>query len=377
MKRKLFSLALAAALAASLAGCAMSTPATVGSIGDVEIPAGLYLLMQYNDYSAASSAATLGEDETANDVKAVLKAEATGTIGEEEVTATGKEYLARLTLRDLEYYAAVETAFAGQGAGLDADELAEIQSRADSLWESNGEVYAANGIGKETLATYLETAQKAQKLLEGKYGADGTDPVSDDEYKAYLADECRYVDSIEFPVFDYSTYTMADSDQLEVIRKLAEQCADDLNDLDLPEGTAEETREALLPTAQKYLADAMDTMNVDFDPDDAQYYYGSGLLTDDDLATYDDDEGANKLTDAVDEGGWAVVDMTTSILVVRRIDPLKGGALEDLVANYGLLNEVKGEAMQAELYAQGAALPHALKQSAMNTYKPENIKRTV
>lgn len=54
IKTKLFSLAMAVSMVLALAGCAMSAPSTVGSIGGVEIPAGIYLLAQYNSYNTAS-----------------------------------------------------------------------------------------------------------------------------------------------------------------------------------------------------------------------------------------------------------------------------------------------------------------------------------
>ena len=76
IKTKLFSLAMAVSMVLALAGCAMSTPSTVGSIGGIEIPAGIYLLAQYNSYNTAANAAELVTGETASDVKAVLKAPA-------------------------------------------------------------------------------------------------------------------------------------------------------------------------------------------------------------------------------------------------------------------------------------------------------------
>ena len=54
MKQKFISLALAVMLLLGVTGCAMSTPASVGSIGGVDIPAGIYLLAQYNAYNTAS-----------------------------------------------------------------------------------------------------------------------------------------------------------------------------------------------------------------------------------------------------------------------------------------------------------------------------------
>ena len=81
IKTKLFSLAMAVSMVLALAGCAMSAPSTVGSIGGVEIPAGIYLLAQYNSYNTASGVAELATGETASDVKAVLKATCTGMCG--------------------------------------------------------------------------------------------------------------------------------------------------------------------------------------------------------------------------------------------------------------------------------------------------------
>ena len=67
IKTKLFSLAMAVSMVLALAGCAMSAPSTVGSIGGVEIPAGIYLLAQYNSYNTASGVAELATGETASD----------------------------------------------------------------------------------------------------------------------------------------------------------------------------------------------------------------------------------------------------------------------------------------------------------------------
>ena len=166
IKTKLFSLGMAAAMLLALGGCAMSTPANVGSIGGVEIPAGVYLLAQYNSYNTASGLAKLATGETASDVKAVLKAECTGTINDEEVTTDGADYVSQLTTRAIEYYAAVEKEFDELGGTLDDAATAEAANSADSLWSSNGDLYTANGISKSTVETYLLNAQKAKKAEE-------------------------------------------------------------------------------------------------------------------------------------------------------------------------------------------------------------------
>lgn len=170
MKQKFISLALAVMLLLGVTGCAMSTPASVGSIGGVDIPAGIYLLAQYNAYNTASGAAKLATGETASNVKAVLKAECTGTINGEEVTTDGADYVARLTLRSLQYYAAVEKKFDELGGTLDEAATAEAAKTADTQWENNSDLYAANGISKATLEKYQLNSKKADACLKLIYG---------------------------------------------------------------------------------------------------------------------------------------------------------------------------------------------------------------
>ena len=376
VKTKLFSLALAVSMVLALAGCNMSAPSTVGSIGGVEIPAGIYLMAQYNAYNTASGVADLATGETASDVKAVLKAECTGTIGDEEVTATGSEYVARLTTRSLEYYAAVEKEFADRNGVLDDAATAEAANSADNLWSSNGDLYTANGIAKSTVETYLLNTQKAKALLEMTYGADGSAPVTDDEYTAYVNDDCYYIEAVQFPLMDYSSYTFADDDQKAAIMATAENCLAELSET----ATAETaSNSALYTAAMTYVPQAMSALGTDMDASQAVYYAASQLYTPDDLASYGSDE-YNNLTDPLDEAGlnnWTVINLGTTILVARRIDPFKTYSVEELNNMYDLLSDMKLTDLQNDLYAAGAALEHDLNSSAMNTYSASKIKKNV
>ena len=103
------------------------------------------------------------------------------------------------------------------------------------------------------------------------------------------------------------------------------------------------------------------------------------LYTPDDLASYGSDE-YNNLTDPLDEAGlnnWTTIDLGTTILVARRIDPFKTYSVEDLNNMYDLLSDMKSTDLQDDLYAAGAALEHDLNSSAMNTYSASKIKKNV
>ena len=376
IKTKLFSLGMAAAMLLALGGCAMSTPANVGSIGGVEIPAGVYLLAQYNSYNTASGLAKLATGETASDVKAVLKAECTGTINGEEVTTDGADYVSQLTTRAIEYYAAVEKEFDELGGTLDDAATAEAANSADSLWSSNGDLYTANGISKSTVETYLLNAQKAKTILNLTYGADGTTPVTETEYTDYVNNECYYVETVQFPLVNYSSYSLATDDQKAQIGAIAVQCQAELNE----QATAETaSNSALYTAAMTYVPQAMSVLGSTMESAQAVYYAGSQLYTPTDLASFGSDS-YNDLTDPLDEvplGSWTTIDLGTTMLVARRIDPFKTYTVDELNSMYDMLTSMKSDEIQSKLYADGAALEHNLNTSAINTYSASKIKKTV
>lgn len=379
IKTKGFSLILAGSMLLALAGCNMSAPSTVGNIGGVEIPSGLYLLMQYNAYNTAASNATLPEGKKSSDVSAVLKAECTGTIGDEEVTATGAEYIQKLTDRSVEYYAAVEKTFAELGGELDADTLDSVTTNADSMWESNGKLYEANGIGRSTVENYLLNAQKAKKILEMTYGENGTTPVTESEYKHYIADNCYYIESVQLPLINYTSYTAATEEQKTAIEKIAETCRKDLSEKTQGESAA---ASQVYTAAMTYAPQAMQAMGGTMESTQAVYYGASQLFTPSALSGYaNSEDGTNKLTDPLDAaqpGEWVTIDLGSSILVARRLDPLSTGAsVSDLVKSYDLLTAMKSSDMQNEMYAAGAVLEHNLDASAIKTYAASKIKKNV
>ena len=109
MKKKLLALVCALALTVSLVGCALSTPDTVGKIGDFEVTSGLYLLAQYDAYQQAAQLADSEQD--TSKVNSFLKATIT-TDADTGETAVVKDYVAQKTLETLQTLAAVDARFA-------------------------------------------------------------------------------------------------------------------------------------------------------------------------------------------------------------------------------------------------------------------------
>ena len=132
MKKKLLALVCALALVFSLAGCTISTPDTVGKIGDFEVTSGMYLLAQYGAYHQAAQLA--GTDQDATDVKAFLK-ETITTDSDSGDTAVVSDYVADQTQKTLETLAAVDAR-----AGADVDDVVRRAHRVLVVLDDNERV---------------------------------------------------------------------------------------------------------------------------------------------------------------------------------------------------------------------------------------------
>lgn len=377
MKQKFISLGLALAMLLGVAGCNVTTPATVGTIGGVEIPAGIYLLAQYNAYKSTASLVDFATGESAEQVNAVLDAQVTGTINGEEVTTDGADYISRLTMASIEYYAAAEAMFDQMGATLEDAATTEAADSAQSMWKSDGDTYKANGISQDTLETYLLNAAKAQACMQLLYGPDGEQPVTDEEYRQFVEQDCRYIESITLPLVDYSTYTFASSDAsvLSAIQSLAQECTAYLN-ANVSGINSMMDYSMLYSAASIYLPQVMAAMGSTMESAQVGYYVGSQLLLPSDLSGYASSDGSNSLTDPLDaaNGSWTMVDLGTSLLIARTVDPLSIYDLDTYKTSYNLLSAMKATDFQNELYTRGATLEQALDQGAIRTYKASNIK---
>ena len=73
---------------------------------------------------------------------------------------------------------------------------------------------------------------------------------------------------------------------------------------------------------------------------------------------------------------WTTVNLGMSIGVMCDVNPLDADTLENFKTNYDLLTVLKGDELEDQFYADGAAMEQNLDSSAMNTYKASKIKTT-
>ena len=385
MKKKLIALVCALALAVGLVGCSLSTPDSVGTIGDVDIPSGLYLLAQFDAYQTAADLAS--DEQDASKVSSFLKATITVDDATGE-TAVVSDYVAQKTLENLESYAAIETRFDALGGVLTPDEEAQADSYASQLMEQNGDLYKANGIGLDTLKRFERILIKSGDLLTLCYGTDGETPASDAELTSHLEDDMVYIRYTVIPLYNTSTFAFADDDQSTQMLELAQTAAESYNaavHADAAAQTAAESYNAAVHADAAAQTSAFGAAVsaalpdiyavLDSTPSSDAASLSTALLGAADIDSTFSEEGAADAVRALKPGEAAAVQYSGyALMLLVRLDPLEADTLDALRAQ--ALSDMKSSELQDSIQSFGASLPHALDTAAMKKLPASKIKNT-
>lgn len=348
MKQKLLALAAALVLCFALAGCTLSTPDTVGSVGGVEISSGLYLLAQYNAYQEAASYAADGQD--TSKPAAFLKASITP--GEDAGEQAVSDYVAQKTLEELQDFAAVESRFDELGGVLSDAMAAQADSYAQQLMDQYGETYKANGIGLETLRLYQRGLAKASALLDLVYGPDGETPVPDAELAAHLNDAMVYGWYVTVPLYDPSTFVFADEDQKAEMLAQARKVIDAYDER-MASGAAD-AYTSFRTALGACLPDVYGVLGADYDENSLASDLQSDLFTQTDFGSYFSADAAAALN-ALPAGKAAAVQYSDFALILfLRADPLEELGLD--AVRESVLTDLKSDELSAALTAYGETL---------------------
>ena len=367
MKKKLPALFCALALILSLAGCVISTPDTVGTIGDMEITSGLYLLAQYNAYQSAANLAS--SDQDAANVKSFLK-ETITTDPDSGETATVSDYVADQTQKNLELYAAVESRFDELGGQLTEAEESQADSYASQLMDQYADTYKANGIGLETLKRFERILLKSNDLLELVYGQNGETPVSDADLTSHLETSMYELAYYTVPLYNTSTYAFADDDQKAEMLSLAQAAVDSYN------ATAPDDAAAQFAAFNAAASNALSGIYAVLDstvPADSTTSLQTELLGSSTLDSTFTAEGSADAIRALHCGDAVAAQYSSlSLIMAVRLDPLDGSSLDAVRSQ--VLSDLKSDELADALAAYGASMEHHLDAPAMNKLPASKIE---
>ncbi len=393
MKKRLLSVLTVLALALTLAGCTISTPAAVGKIGDIEITSGMYLLCQYQAYAKAQNAAASQSTASSDASSAAASSDAASSAAAsseaaassvdytsmsakkflaQTITVTAddgtekdwlvSDYVAAETLKNLQYYAAVKSRFTELGGKLTDDEISTADDNAQSIWDNNSALYQKNGFGLATLKEYQYVQTMASDLLTLIYGPDGESAVSDGDLTNYAENELLYVYYVSVPLYNTSTYAM-DTDASATAVAACQAAIDEYAALSAASGTGTATvNYANFTTAlNDHLADAYTAVGNTYSSDSLSI--SSEFLTSETLSSYYSEEQQEQLRQ-LPVGSGTLIDSSYACDLFVREDPLKANSLDDIRST--VLSDLKGTELQDSLYAYGAdTLTNSLDAAAM------------
>ena len=344
MKKKLLALVCALALTVSLVGCALSTPDTVGKIGDFEVTSGLYLLAQYDAYQQAAQLADSEQD--TSKVNSFLKATIT-TDADTGETAVVKDYVAQKTLETLQTLAAVDARFTELGGELTEEQKSAADSYAQQLMDNYGDAYTANGIGLETLKLFQQLQYKHTLLLDLVYGKDGETPVEDGELTEHLDSTMYEIGFITVPLYNTSTFAFASDDQKAEMLSLAQKAVDSYNAAAPEDASSQLT--AFNSIASSALTDICAVLDAEV-PSTSTLQ--TDLLSESDLTDAFTQEGAADTLRGLAYGQAAAIQYTGyAMMLAVRLDPLSVSSLDALRSQ--ILSDMKGEELNDALAAYG------------------------
>ena len=365
MKKKLLALVCALVMIFSLASCGLSTPDTVGNVGDFEVSSGLYLLAQFSAYQQAAQLA--GKDQNTTDVKAFLKATIT-TDADTGETAVVQDYVADKTLETLRTFAAIDARFAELGGELTAEQTQVADNYAQQLMDQYGSTYTANGIGLETLKAFERIQLKHTLLLTLVYGPDGESPVDDSDLTEHLDSQMYELAYVNIPLYNTSTFVFASDDQKAQMLQLAQAAAASCSETQ--DGSVSEQVSALHSAASAALPDIYAVL--DSTPAEDAANVQTELLTESDLTgAFTQDGAADAVRGLVYGEAAAVQYNAASIILMMRIDPLQVSTLDALRTQ--ILSDMKGDELEDALTAYGSTLENDLSTSAMNKMPASKI----
>lgn len=316
------------------------------TIDGTDIPAGVYLLMQYQAYLSAAQ-----ELENASDN--VLTSEIEGQKGSDWIHAE--------TLENLKQYVYTDKKFAEKGLSFTEEEQNSMNTQVDQIWSYNEAVLTANGVGKESYRKAYENDQKYSKLREA-YGDDPVNAVSDEDAKAYMDETYVRVHVLSLPMAG-SDYSALPDDKAQLVRDRANEVNEALK-----------SGKTLDEVGEDAVKDAFEICEREYTENLLNNYMTKMFLSHE-TAGYDQ-EFLDGMFDA--NVGDSEIDESSGVpMVYQKIPNYESD--EDFAENWreAVLGDIHGIAFTEEVEAAVAAYTVNENASAVNTYSPSKIKTTV
>ena len=185
--KKAAAAAAAAAMVLSLGACSsnLSWAAKIGD--DTTVPIGLYIYEQAAKYRTAVQNSLL---DTITDLS-----EQTVKVSGSDVNAL--DYLTDEAKKSTKACVGTMLKAEEMGVKLTDEELTTAAENAEQAYQLDEDVYVKNGIAQTSIEAYYKDITLKNNLFQAIYGAEGTNPATDEELKAYFEEHYATVNFMQ------------------------------------------------------------------------------------------------------------------------------------------------------------------------------------
>lgn len=242
---------LAVVLATSLCGCDRGSLMTVDGM---EIRNGVYISLMQSAYNNAET--ELKEQQETSDITSDTSAgETSSTESKESVPITkeeidgksGSQWIKDETMKAVRRFVAVQRKCDELGIALSETEMNELNTNVNGVWdnandyvkyiygyETLGEYYESQGIGKESYKEIQRVSELQSKLFMHYYDKGGELEVKESEINDYLKENYASVKLLNIAYTDASGKTLEKDEDKKAMKDKAQALVDRLNKGDDP-----------------------------------------------------------------------------------------------------------------------------------------------
>lgn len=359
--KRILTSALASAVlvtsALTFSGCADTSVA--GTIEGVTIPAGIYIL---NEYDALSQAISDFKDKNP-DVD--TNAEGFDFFAQTIDGKSFSDYVKELTAQNCKNYIAIEKMFDSMGLAIDETEKSEILADVNATWSNEntyaqyfygvdtyGEYYEKNGVGKNSYKEFMLNGKKSELIFNSIYGEGGSKEVAQAEIEKWFTENYTVMRYISVSKKDKDGKLIEDEAKLSELKDLAQGYAEKING-----GTKfSEVYNEYLKHIEEDEVEIKEENELDI------------LLS---VESTSPSEEFVKHVYGMEFEKAEVYDADTYYYVVVRYDILKGDYLDEY--KQVALSELKGDEMTATIEAETANYSVSFNQATVDQFSPESI----
>lgn len=233
--KKTLAVLLAAALLLTCSACSFGKDTRIAmTIGDTDIPAGLYTLFMIDAQQEAinkinEADSTDSEDATEASSETTEATKAPDYYSLKVENKDFSEWVQEKAVESCKKYVAVNNLFTELSLTLTVDDQQVLESSVTNYWEPQKDKLQKAGVSEDSFRLYTEYGLKQNAIFNAYYGEGGSREVPENDILTGLIENFATVKALSVGKTNTSTGEAYDSDVVAKLKSLCDTCSQRLN----------------------------------------------------------------------------------------------------------------------------------------------------